>query len=61
MDYTFDYELPYDKWVEIELVSEFDNAKKVAITKLFVNGKETGGKPVGTNGSRLIDKKNWWI
>ncbi|WP_322960269.1 family 20 glycosylhydrolase [Mycoplasmopsis cynos] len=57
MDYTFDYELPYDKWVEIELVSEFDNAKKVAITKLFVNGKETGGKPVGTNGSRLIDKK----
>ncbi|MCU9936644.1 hypothetical protein NWP96_06110 [Mycoplasmopsis cynos] len=27
MDYTFNYELPYDKWVNIELVSEFDKDK----------------------------------
>ncbi|UWV92579.1 hypothetical protein [Mycoplasmopsis cynos] len=44
MDYTFNYELPYDKWVNIELVSEFDKDKKLAKTKLFVDGKETGGE-----------------
>ncbi|WP_322959246.1 family 20 glycosylhydrolase [Mycoplasmopsis cynos] len=51
MDYTFNYELPYDKWVNIELVSEFDKDKKLAKTKLFVDGKETGGEAIGTNGS----------
>ncbi|WP_322960780.1 glycoside hydrolase family 20 protein [Mycoplasmopsis cynos] len=56
MDYTFNYELPYDKWVNIELVSEFDKDKKLAKTKLFVDGKETGGEAIGTNGSRTLDK-----
>ncbi|MCU9932745.1 hypothetical protein NWQ33_02230 [Mycoplasmopsis cynos] len=57
MDYTFNYELPYDKWVNIELVSEFDKDKKLAKTKLFVDGKETGGEAIGTNGSRTLIKQ----
>ncbi|QKT05413.1 family 20 glycosylhydrolase [Mycoplasma sp. OR1901] len=48
-DYTFDYELPIGEWHEISLVT-VPNNRMVAIVKLFVDGVEVGGVPVGTNG-----------
>ncbi|ADE19697.1 family 20 glycosylhydrolase [Mycoplasma crocodyli] len=49
MDYSFNYELPLDQWVEIELVCIPQGTKR-GKTKLFVNGTETGGEAVGRNG-----------
>ncbi|EFF41160.1 family 20 glycosylhydrolase [Mycoplasmopsis alligatoris] len=54
-DYTFDYVLPENQWVTIELVSELDTNKLVGVTKLFVNGELKDSKPVGVNGSKKLD------
>ncbi|MCU4706344.1 hypothetical protein [Mycoplasma sp. CSL7503-lung] len=47
-DYSFDYELPIGEWHEISLVT-VPNNRMVGIVKLFVDGVEVGGVPVGTN------------
>ncbi|MBU4692896.1 family 20 glycosylhydrolase [Mycoplasma sp. CSL7491-lung] len=47
-DYSFDYELPIGEWHEISLIT-VPNNRMVGIVKLFVDGEEVGGVPVGTN------------
>ncbi|ADE19410.1 family 20 glycosylhydrolase [Mycoplasma crocodyli] len=54
MDYIFNYELPFDKWVDIELICEQDSTRR-GFLKLFADGVLKDERPVGKNGFKFTN------